>query len=529
MFARWFFVRLSAAEKALDQGRIDDAYAVAAQPEFRRDERGENLLDRLVAPLLARARLHRQAGRLSDALADLDKLAAIGRDGPDVQTLRQRVVEQMRQGGADAAEQQAAYARAAENVRAGRLETGRLDVQRIDDTRRRADLEEELQQRVARGTERIQQASEALDRNELLVAIRYWNEARERFGRTAQTENLASRLAAAAQRSVADWHRDGKLERLMAARDGIGALAAHDPALAECQRLINFCSRATGQLAAADFDALRRTLLRIKAAGGDAPWLTAALDALAQVSEGRELLLASPLGLFASVAAAPAGDETQALAPRDVHPARPVRQYAEHAGQPLLVLVDGGGSSLLLRNELVRIGHVGTTAAIDVAMPADLQSHHADIIRQGDNYFLTAYGPVTVNRRRVEHTLLHDGDRIVLGTKGKITFAQPSAKSGTAVLRLSHRCRLAQDVSDVILFRDTCIIGPDASCHIRTRGVDGRVVVFDRNGELHARQTAGEHFLSNNVQTVQLGQTLEFGDLRLTAKSYRADHSGMQA
>ncbi len=529
MFARWFFVRLSAAEKALDQGRIDDAYAVAAKPEFRRDERGEKLLDRLVPPLLARARLHRQAGRLSDALADLDKLAVIGREGPDVKTLRQRVVEQMRQGGVDAAAEQAAYARAAENVRAGRLETGRLDVQRIDDTRNREDLEGELQQRVERGAQRVRQASDALGRNELLVAIRYWNEARERFGRTAQTESLASKLAAAALRCVAEWHRDGKLERLMAARDGISALSAHDPALSECQRLIDFCARATGQLADADFDALRRTLLRIKAAGGDAPWLTAALNALAQVSEGRELLLASPLGLFASVAAVPAGDATQVLAPRAARPAQPAHATDGHTAQPLLVLVDGGGSSMLLRNDHVRIGKAGTSATIDVQIPADLQSHHADIIRQGDNYFLTAYGPATVNRRSVEHTLLRDGDRVVLGTKGKFTFAQPSAKSGSAVLRLSHRCRLAQDVSDVILFRETCIIGPDASCHIRTRGVDGRVVVFDRNGELRARQTAGKHFLSNNVQTVQLGQTLEFGDLRLTAKSYLAANRGNHA
>jgi hypothetical protein len=96
MFARWLFVRLSAAEKALRQGRIDEAYAAAMQPELRQDSRGERLLDELVKPLVARARLHRQAGRWADALADLDRLVAVGRATPEAQALRQQVVDEMR-------------------------------------------------------------------------------------------------------------------------------------------------------------------------------------------------------------------------------------------------------------------------------------------------------------------------------------------------------------------------------------------------------------------------------------------------
>ena len=96
-------------------------------------------------------------------------------------------------------------------------------------------------------------------------------------------------------------------------------------------------------------------------------------------------------------------------------------------------------------------------------IPAELKSHHADVVRDGEDYFLVAHGPVRVNRRVVTRTLLRDGDRVVLGEKAKLVFHKPSVKSGTAVLKLSHRCRLAQDVSAVVLFHDTCLIGPQAS------------------------------------------------------------------
>jgi hypothetical protein len=191
-----------------------------------------------------------------------------------------------------------------------------------------------------------------------------------------------------------------------------------------------------------------------------------------------------------------------------------------HLDRPLLVLVDGGCSALLVRREHVRLGCAGGSGAVDVPLPADVQSHHAEIVRRGEDYFLTAYGPVTVNRRRVEHTLLRDGDRIVLGDNAKMVFARPSAKSTTAVLRLSHRCRLPQDVSEVILFDETCLIGPVPSCHVRTAEGTGQVVLFERGGGLHARQTAGNGWLNAAARAVPAGQTLDFGDLRVTVKPY---------
>ena len=526
MFARWLFVRLKAAETALRQGRLDDAYAVALQEDVREHSRAQRLLDDLVKPLLARARLHRQAGRFAEALAALDQLEAIGRGGADAQTLRQQIRIEMRQDDEQAADRRQAYQRAAGEIRAGRLESARHDLRHVDDPLQREELAEELEHRLERGSQLLQQAAEELEQEDVLTAARYWRDACRRFGRTRETDRFAGRLATAFRRALEHWHAEGRIERLLAAREGLAALVPQEPTLAECERLVELCNQAMSQLATADYTALRQTMLRIKAAGGDVAWVHAALDALARVAEGQELLMASPLGLFAST--------TDTVVLRDQPPAvaqdtpkskpsaaaEPADPRAVRLGPPLLVLVDGGGSNLLVCQDRARIGRADTSAEIDIPVPGNLESHHADITRRGEDYFLTAYGPVEVNRRRVEHTLLRDGDRIVLGSKAKMVFAKPSSKSESAVLKLSHRCRLPQDVSNVVLFRQTCLLGTGASCHLRTQEGGGQVVLFERGGTLHARPTAGRGWAQAEAQPVMTGVPLELGEVRITVKAY---------
>jgi hypothetical protein len=526
MFGGWLFVRLHAAEKALRQGRIDDACAAALEADIRQHSRGQRLADDLVRPLVARARLHRQAGRFAEALVDLDRLAALGRCGPDVQTLRQQVQEEMRKEAARAAERQQARGKAADRLQAGRLESVRLDLPRVEDTQQRQELAEELDFRVQRAGQLLGQAAEALEHDDVLAAMGFWQQACQRYGHTQESEGFAGRLGAACRQAVEQWLAEGRIERLIAARDGLASLAPLQPTLADCERAISLCSRAAGELAAGDHPGLRRTLLRLKAATGEVAWVQTALEALAGIAAGHDALMASPLGLLATTAGGkpPAGVPRTARretpTPAQLQPTVAADPAAVRLDRPLLMLVDGGGSSLLVHQERVRIGRGGSTAEVDVPIPGEVKSHHADIVRHGDDYFLTAYGPVEVNRRRVEHALLRDGDRIALGPQAKMVFCKPNSKSESAALRLSHRCRLPQDVSSVILFRQTCLIGPTASCHVRVHEGRGQVVLFERGGALHGRVTGGQAWQAGPVEPVPAGQTVDFGEVRLTVKPY---------
>lgn len=528
MFGRWVNTRLKVAEKALRLGRIDDAYAALSAADLRKDARGQELAAELVAPMLARARLHRQAGRYSDALADLDRLATLGQDTLDVQTLRRQVEREMQLGAAQAAQAQVAYDQAVNQLRAGNLDAGRAQVERVADTMKREQLQAELAQRQERGAELLDQAAAALDRNDVLLAARHWQDATTRHGRTTASDQLATRVAAALRDAVQRWHADGRLETLLAVEPHIAVLVSHDATLTDVQRLAELNRRAATELARRDYAALRQTLLRLKAARGDVAWVNAALAAVAGIGDGEETLLASPLGLLVSLPGNSGGRTNDRRGPVGAAPARLVKADldarsiygdAVRLDRPLLMLVDGGGSSLILHREQVRIGRAGTSAPIDVALPAELESHHADIVRRGSDYFLHAYGPARVNDLSVRQVRLRDGDRVTLGDGGRFTFSLPSARSESAVLRLSHRCRMAQDVSDVVLLVDTCLVGAGSAVHVRTNE-DGQLVLFEHAGGLCARPTGGQAFLTAPPVPVIAGQTLEFGNLRVTVKVY---------
>ena len=168
MLSRWLYSRLKAAENALNDGRIDEAYQRLCQPDVHDHRRANKLLDELAKALLARARLHAQAGHYRDTLDDLDKLEALQRSSPDAATLRKRAVEALRRKRGDQAERNEAYGRAAEDLRAGRLESGRLAIDRVADSRRRDLLRDELDIRLERSEPLLGQAQSALEQGDVL-------------------------------------------------------------------------------------------------------------------------------------------------------------------------------------------------------------------------------------------------------------------------------------------------------------------------------------------------------------------------
>jgi tetratricopeptide (TPR) repeat protein len=531
MFSRWTFARLKAAENALNDGRMDDAYERLSAPELRDVRGARSLLSELGKALVARARLHARAGRYAESLADLDKLQAIQPLDADAQALRGRAEQALHDRAGHRAEQNDALNRAARDIKAGRLESGRLAVDRLEDDARRDRLREELNIRMQRSEQLLEQARTSLAQGDVLTACRFWDEACSRHGRSRQSDALAAELVPACRALMDNAFRAGRLDQLRGALEGTTALRALASFLAEYERLSDLARQAAGKLACADYTGLRETLLRLRAARSDAKWLEASLKSVDELVRARSQLLSSPLGLLGTSLHKTAGfGKAEQVADRH-NGGRPEETVCRGQGvalgdRPLLVLVDGTGSALLIGRDVVRLGRVGGLRGIDVPIPADIQSHHADIIRDGEDYFLVARGPARVNRRTVSRTLLRHGDRIVLGSNGKMVFHKPSAKSDTAVLELSSRCRLPQDVSMVVLFKGTCLLGPQTSCHVRTREGDTRLVLFERHGELFVRRAARDGRPTGPAEALPPGATHEFGDVRLTVKEYEVRSSG---
>lgn len=529
MFSRWLHSRTKAAQIALRDGRIDEAYERLCTPDVMGLRGTETLLDELAQALGARARLHVQAGRFGHALDDLDRVWKIGRDTPELAALRQRAAQELARRAAFEAEQKQALGRAASDVQGGRLESGRLIVEQLGPLADGARVRKELDIRLARSEQLLDQAVTALRAGELLVACRYWNEAVQRHGRSRLSDAVADELWPAFREQVGRWVQEGRLERFTAAMEAAGELRGRDAHWDELERVAMLARQGARGLAERDFRRVQEVLLRLAAARPEAQWVQEALSTTSEILEGWSRLLASPLGLLDA--------SLRKMSEIGTGHSVPARQntgqeevWAE-AGEAaclvsggLLVLVDGTGSFCLTPRDVVTLGRSAAEAQVDVPLAADLQSRHAEIARIGEDYFLTALGPVRVNHRPVQRTLLRHGDRIVLGSQVRMTFHKPSAKSETAVLKLADTCRLPLDVGAVVLFRETCVLGPQGTCHVRTREGESRLVLFERSGRLYGRLEAvrgtGQERSAERARAVPAGRTLDFGDIRLTVKPY---------
>lgn len=543
MFTRWLNVKLIAAEKAMHEGRIDDAFNLACERSVRDHRRGKEIITELRTPLLARARLHIQAGRYADAIMDLDRLATLGHADRESDDLRQRAMNELRGRQDQRQQSREAYEKAASDIRAGRLDSGRIALDQLGGDPRRADLENELDVRMRRSEQLLDEARSALRDDDVVAALRFWEDAAQRHGRTADTDRFALEIAARWRSLLDDTFTKGQIDRFNGLLRAGQALLRVDPMLEEFSSRSALLALAAAQFARGELSELRATLTRLGGAARDARWISDALEAVGGMIAAREQLLASPIGLVAApVENSPrivtaerraAGDNRNLPGNRPaapgldrgagIDPLAAATVSAEPAAtrSPLLLLVDGTGSCLLLRRDTVRIGRSGSEREIDMPIPADVQSHHADIVRHGEDYFLVAYAAAKVNGRAANKTLLRDGDRITLGSSAKMTFRKPSDRSGSAVLLMADRARLAQDVDRVVLFDDSIMIGPDASCHVRTREGDTRLVAFTRDGGLHVRlrpHNNGGH--AHPAEPMPLNETRDWGDIRLTLKPY---------
>lgn len=534
MFSRWKFARIKVAENALDEGRLDDAFDRVRDLDLKNDNRAQDLLSRLAAALLARSRVLAQAGRYVAALADLDRVAVLNRMTPEAQELRRRFEQEHNARAERIVRHDDAYQDAAREIRAGNLESGQLALERVEDSRRRRQLREELDARVQRNEQLLEQAQEALARGDLLTACRFWEEARTRHGRTQETDRVAVLLGTECRQRLEQAFGAGWLDQARGLLLAAQALQPLTPALAEYQRLMNWVLAAAEKLAQVDYLGMREALLRLQGARGEATWIQATLRPLDDILRAQSELLSSPLGILGAslYKNTEFGKANAGAAAHNQEEQRPAAKAAPGAlvnEKPLLILVDGTGSALLVARDVLRIGRAGGLRDIEIPIPADIQSHHADVIRDGDDYFLAARGPVQVNHRTISRTLLRHGDRIVLGKNAKMIFHKPSSKSETAVLRLASGSRLPQDVSFIVLFKGACLIGPQSACHVQTREGDTRLVMFERAGELFVRRAARDGRPTGPAEALPGGETCEIGDLRLTVTQYKLEGSGESA
>lgn len=146
--------------------------------------------------------------------------------------------------------------------------------------------------------------------------------------------------------------------------------------------------------------------------------------------------------------------------------------------------VDGVGAFLVCLDGQVTIGGpVGDReATASVSLLSNLSRHHVRLIRSGEVWLLEPLAPVAIDSRPVvKHVVLSHGNRLQLGSSVSLQFQVPSPLSGTARLDFESSHRTQPAVDGVILFAETCVIGPEPDAHIRGPAGSGRVLLIRRS------------------------------------------------
>jgi hypothetical protein len=518
MFSQLQFVRLRAAEQALRDGRVDDAYRLATAPDLKDHPRAVAVLAGLSEKFLARARDHFRADRHVEALRDLDKAVEGGEKRDEIAELRHYVTTVAAALHQDDATRQAQLDAARRRVERGSLAAGRgLLADVTADHPAAKQIRDDIDRRARDVADMLAQAQHVMDQSRFAEAANRLRRARSLDGQNPAVSRMESDLCTKVFAAVRAALREGRLARAgdeLAALDDLGASV---PEKGELVQMLGAARQAAAALHGHDFGEARRHAMMLARLLPEAGWMKESVEQLRQVEDLHTALLAGPLGesVRAPAAAGRVGpvslDETIAL---------PNRGAGEAVPQQLLLLVDGGGSFLVLRGDATSIGRAAAKAPANMPLISDMGEREAVINRVEDDYFLLAAKDVEVSGRSGRQHLLRDGDRVVLGRQGKFTFRVPSRRSATAVLDLSDTTKMPADVRRVVLMRHHATIGSGPGAHISCRHAGVPLVLFERDGSLWIRPR-GDGAVHAEPRKLVLGESVEMAGVTMVMQPFK--------
>lgn len=133
-----------------------------------------------------------------------------------------------------------------------------------------------------------------------------------------------------------------------------------------------------------------------------------------------------------------------------------------------ILWVDGVGGYLLVDGDEVSVGQAIADSSVDIGIVGDLRRRAGVVRRSGGDYLLQPLQATRLNDQAIERAqLLKHNDQIQFGDRVRLRFTQPHPLSATARLDLVGLGRFEPYVDAVLLLADSCLIGPQANCHVR--------------------------------------------------------------
>lgn len=529
MFDRLATVRIKAAEKALAEGQIDEAFAIASSPDLKDERPVRALLQKLGKQFAERGQERLLSRQFDEALADFDRAARCGQDSKKIAEWRRRAADAREHDRRIRADQAAALVDGRARLNAGSIAGAAAAKDRapVRDAAVSA-LSQAIGDQADRAEAALAAARRALKESDLLAAVGHVCTARRLHSRLDGLADVEADVVEAVLKSAVRSFQEGRLSRATQELNVLSDLGRGRGDVTELREALRLAAEAGRSLAEDRYAKAGVLVGRLMQIGPAADWLQDVREKLAALETHRRALLEGPLGLLAggeipsAIAKASQWSDETASAPNS---AKAIRQAGATLPPPppaddglcprrILLRIDGIGSFLLLRGERIGIGRAGSHAA-DLELLSDLSERHAEIIRAGEDYFMVSSAGVELAGRSVAHALLQDGDRVRLGRRVRLTFRRPSLKSTTAALDLGDGVRTVTDARRVILWGGPILLGSSRECHIRLPSRIGGLVLIERGGRLAVKPMGP----GGETTAVALGEVTAIGELRLSASA----------
>jgi hypothetical protein len=425
MFQSWR-LKLREAEEAYKGGRLDEASRLLCQADLREFLPARRLLQQVAIGLAQRSRERAARGESQAGWRDLDQASLLGADAQLVGDLRQEFVDE-------------ALKEIERFLLAG---DAAMALDRSSDLLRRQATHREARvlKQVAQKVDSAQKAARA-----------------GRFGDAEQDLEAAAALRPDLKR-LAEWLDDCRskaaehrrlTERLHKALEGTDWTLA----LTVADQVLEICPESEPAR-----DARRRA------------WAAVGAKVADPARRARPIAAVS----FA-VDTAP---KIKAVTPVTRSSALP------KAGRYCLWVDEVGGFLVCEGNEIV-LGQPISGGDVDVPILGDLSRRHALIRRDGGDYLFEPIRDCKLNGRTVQGAVpLNNGSVLELGEGVRMRFLRPHPFSTTARLEITSGHRTLPTVDAVLLMGETCILGPEANCHVVCRNWPRKAVLFRHNQEL---------------------------------------------
>ena len=484
-------VRLKQSELALSDGRLDEAFDLARQPDFRGHRQGQELIGRLVRALVERGRQHLAAGRLPQAAADCEKAAQLGGNLTDVAQLRSAVSNAMRK--CDQADRQIgqAVAFARRHADQGQMTVGQQLLDAVEPPDARVDgLKQDLAARRAGLESRLKRASEALSTRDWTTAVDLLIGIDRGAANDAGLRQLCGKISQHVNSEMRREFEAGRLNIAWALLARLDSLPVQNVDTDHLRKTLDQCRLAYSAIEAGEPHKALDVLRRLHSLWPQAGWLAEAADQAKQLGDAFSKIRGSPLYLVGMFSRQEVKTPGRIAAPPLPLPP-PLPQAGESGAQSFCLHVDGIGSFQVFTKSALSIGPAGSSRSVDIPLMLDANVPTVTVLRSDEDYFLRSRQPVLINQTQAVNKLLNDGDQIGMGKRCRIRFRRPSEASASAVLDLSGARLAASTVRQVLLLDREIIIGPGSTAHIRVDDLAAPVVLQKRGAGLLCR-SAGQ-------------------------------------